>query len=253
MNILRNACTGLLFLAVLSSGCEQAAPRTEQQKKEKKQLEGSVKHHRSDGSLASEIQYKDKKKHGLAKAYYKNEKLKSEIMYAEDVQHGIAKMYYENGKLYRETSYKMGKKDGLQKVYRENGKLLAEIPYKQDQLGVGTVEYTPEGKPKKQLPKIKVEHIDQLLKNNHYIVRISLTEGYKNVDYYIGDLTEGKYKNADLMRMVPEGGIVELKYYLPPGTFLMESINVVAETKTQMRSPYLLQQKINIAAENKGF
>lgn len=253
MNIFRYTCTGLLLLLLLGSGCEQAASTGEKQKKEKKQLEGLVKHHRSDGSLASEIQYKNKKKNGLAKGYYKNGKLKSEIEYAEDVQHGIAKMYYQNGNIYRETPYDMGKKDGVQKVYRENGKLLAEIPYKQDQLGVGTVEYTPEGKPKKQLPEIKVVQIDQTLKSNQYIVRISLTEGYKNVDYYIGELTEGKYKNADLMRMVPEGGVVELKYHLPPGTFLMESVNVVAETTTQMRSPYLLQQKINIAAENKGF
>lgn len=250
---LRYTFTWLLLVLLLGSSCEQTASTTKNRKKEKKKLEGLVQHHRSDGSLASEIHYKDKKKHGLAKAFFKDGKLRSEIEYVAGELHGIAKMYYQDGTLYRETPYNMGLKEGVQKVYREKGKLLAEIPYKQDQLGVGTVEYTVEGKAKKQLPKIKVEQINQLLKSNEYIVRISLSEGYRNVDYYIGELTEGKYKNGDLMRMVPKKGILELKYSVPPGAFLMETINVVAETKTQMKSPYLLQQKINIAAENTGF
>lgn len=189
----------------------------------------------------------------MAKAYYPDGRLKSEIEYAENVQHGMAKMYYENGKLYRETPYKMGKKEGLRKVYRKNGKLLAEIPYMEDQLGVGTVEYTPEEKPKKLLPdiKIQVETIDQLSGENRYIVRISLTEGYKNVQYYLGELVEGKYKHKDLIPMESEGGVLEMKFEVPPGSRLIESFNIVAETKTQMQNPYLLQHRLQLAAENK--
>jgi hypothetical protein len=240
----------LLGLLLLFTGCEQAKKK---EVKEKKTLEGLVQHHRSDGSLASEVQYKSKKKHGLAKGYYKDGTLKSEIHYQEDIREGTAKVYYENGKLYRETPFEQDKKNGIQKVYRENGRLLAEIPYKMDFLGTRTVEYTPEGKPKKQLPEIQVEHINNLLKNNQYIVRISLSRGYKNVDYYIGELTEGKYKNNNLMRMVGTNGILELKYTLPAGAYMMETVHLVAETKTQMRNPYLLYKKINIAAENTGF
>lgn len=216
-------------------------------------MKGLVKHYRKDGNLASEITYKDKKKHGPAKGYYKDGKLKSELWYQENVLHGVAKMYYENGKLYRETPYTKGETDGIQKVYRENGILLSEIPYKMGQLGIGTLEYTPEGKQKKQLPKIKVEHINNLIKHNEYIVRVSLTEGYKNVTSYIGELAEGKYKHNRLMEMPAKKGIMELNYSLPPGTFIMEEIHIVAETKTQMRSPYLLEEKVHIAAENKGY
>lgn len=248
----RNICIIFSFAVLLglSTSCE---PPEKKKEKEKKTLEGLVQHRRSDGSLASEIQYENKKKNGLAKGYYKDGTLKSEIYYKEDIREGSAKLYYENGKLYRETPYVQDKKDGVQKVFREDGRLLAEIPYKTDFLGTGTIEYTPEGKPKKQLPEIQVEYINNILKNNQYMVRISLSRGYKNVDYYIGELTEGKYRNNMLMRMGDTNGILELKYTLPPGAYLMETVHVIAETKTQMRNPYLLYKKVNVAAENKGF
>lgn len=240
----------IFVLLLVFIGCEQAK---EKEEKEKKKLEGMVEHRRSDGSLASEVQYKDKKKDGLARGYYKNGTLKSEIQYKEDLKEGVARLYYENGKPYRETPYVQDKKDGIQKVYREDGRLLAEIPYKADFLGTGTIEYTPKGKPKKELPEIQVEYINNILKNNQYIVRISLSRGYKNVAYFIGELTEGKYKNNTLMRISDTKGVLELKYTLPPGAYLMETVHLVAETKTQMQSPYLLYKKINVAAENAGF
>ena len=241
---------GFLSLLWLSTGCKQAEKKEE---KEVQTLEGLVQHHRSDGSLASEVEYKNKKKHGLAKGFYRDGTLKSEIHYQEDVKEGIARLYYENGKVYRETLYVQDKKDGIQKIFREGGQLLAEIPYKEDFLGTGTIEYTADGKPKKQLPEIQVEYINNILKNKQYIVRISLSRGYKNVDYFIGELTEGKYKNNTLMRMVDTNGVLELKYTLPAGSYIMETVHVVAETKTQMKSPYLLYKKINVAAENAGF
>ena len=250
MPMYRCVILSLLGLLLVTAGCEQPKEKEEKQKRE---LEGMVQHRRSDGSLASEVQYKDKKKHGLARGYYKDGTLKSEIHYQEDIKEGVAKLYYKNGKPYRETTYVHDKKDGIQKVYREDGRLLAEIPYKADFLGTGTIVYTPEGKPKKQLPEIQVEYINNILKNNQYIVRISLSRGYKNVEYFIGELTEGKYKNNTLMRMVDKNGVLELKYTLPVGAYLMETVHLVAETKTQMQSPYLLYKKINVAAENTGF
>ena len=249
MKVYRFTLLSLLGLLLLLTGCEQ--PKKEEKKK--KVLEGLVQHHRSDGSLASEVHYKNKEKHGLAKGFYRDGTIKSEIHYQDDIRQGLAKLYYENGNLYRETNFVQDKKDGIQKIYREDGRLLAEIPYKEGQLGTGTIEYTPKGKPKKQLPEIQVETINNLLRNNQYIVRISLSLGYRNVDYYLGELTEGKFKNSKLVRMMDEQGVLEIKYTLPPGTYLMETLHLVAETKTQMRSPYLLYKKINIAAENTGF
>lgn len=251
------ACFKALSILVLALFCFCCS--TDNQKtsggsgKEKKKLEGLVQQFRKDGTLATEITYKDKKRNGLARAYYKNGKLKSEINYKDDLQHGLVKMYYENGKLFRETIYKEGKIDGIRKTYRENGKLLAEVPYLMDEPGIGTKEYTADGKLKKKLPEMKVEFIDNLIKNNEYIVRVSLTGPHRKVDFYTGELTNGKFKNNRLIYLASEGGVMEYKYKVPPGSFIMESLNIIAETQTAMGIPYLVQQKVNIAFENKGY
>ena len=244
----------LLCIFALSVGCEQAAKQPKEKKEKKvKKLEGLVQHYYKDGSLASEITYKDKKRHGYAKGYYPDGSLQGEFNYAEGELHGINKIYYQGAGVFRETPYTMGKMDGIQKQYRKNGSLLAEIPYKMDELGLGTKEYTPEGKVKKQLPSLKVEHIDEILKTGRYIVRISLSEKHKETTFYLGELTEGKYK-GEMLRFTPsKKGVLELIYPLPPGAFIMETVHVVAETKTKMDIPILLSTKVNIAIENKGY
>lgn len=241
----------LIMLVVLCLGCEQAGKRPKEKKVKK--LEGMVKHYYEDGSLASEITYKDKKRHGYAKGYYKGGALQGEFNYENGELHGINKIYHLNGRVYRESPYTNGKIDGIQKLYRKDGSLLAEVPYKEGELGVGTKEYTADGKLKKQLPELMVQHIDKLLKDDQYIVRITLTEKDKKARFYVGELTEGKYKGDKLRFMPAKDGVLELIYPLPPGAFVMETVHVVAETKTKMDTPYLLSTKINIAAENKGY
>lgn len=240
-----------LLLASLTVGCDQT-PKAPKEKKVKV-LEGFVQHRYKDGSLASEITYKDKKKHGYAKGYYPGGGLQGEFNYDHDVLHGITKIYYDKGGVHRENPYNQGQLDGIQKIYRKNGSLLAEIPYKMGELGIGSKEYTAEGKPKKKLPQLKVEHIDQILQKNTYIVRVSLTEKDRGAKFYLGELTEGKYK-GDKLRFTPsKDGVMELIYPLPPGAFYMESVQVTAETKTVMGTPILLTTKINIGIENKGY
>ncbi len=242
----------LLLLLVLCWACDQPA----KQPKEKKiiKLEGLVQHRYDDGSVASEINYKDKKRHGYAKGYFRNGKLQGEFNYEEGVLHGITKMYYENGNLFRETPYTHGKIDGIQKLYRQSGELLAEVPYKNGELGLGTIEYTKEGKPKKQLPELKIEQIDKLLKNDQYIIRLSLTKKNNKARFYFGELLEGKYKGGDKLSWIPtRNGVTELVYTLSPGAFMMETIQIVAETETSMRTPILLTKKVNVAIENKGY
>jgi hypothetical protein len=231
--------------------CEQA-PKAPKEKKIVK-AEGLVQHRRSDGSLASEITYKDKKRNGYAKGYYEDGSLQGEFNYENDLLHGVAKIYYQNGPVYQETPHTHGKKDGIQKIYRKNGSLLAEVPYKLDELAIGTVEYTEAGKPKKQLPTLEVQQIDKLLQSNQYIVRVSLSEKNKKAMFYMGALTDGKYKNNKLVLVPAPEGVLELKYTIPPGAFMMETIHIVVETQTKMKTPYLLQTKVNIAAENKGY
>ncbi|MBW3544167.1 MAG: hypothetical protein KY428_00985 [Bacteroidetes bacterium] len=163
-------------------------------------------------------------------------------------------MYYENGNLFREIPYTHGKIDGIQKNYRQSGELLAEIPYKMGELGLGTVEYTKEGKPKKQLPELQIQQIDRLLKDNQYTLRISLSKKNPKAKFYFGELAEGKYMGSEKLFWIPtRNGVTELNYTVPPGGFMMETIQIVAETETSMKTPYLLTKKVNVAIENKGY
>lgn len=243
-----------LLLSSLLLACEQKpkAPK-ESKQKQVKVLEGFVQHHYKDGSIASEINYKDKKKHGYARGYYSNGSLQGEFNYEEDLLHGIVKIYYDQGGVHKETPYTRGQIDGIQKIYRKNGSLLAEVPYKMGELGIGSKEYTPEGKLKKKLPELKVEHIDNILKKNMYVVRVSLNENSKKAKFYLGELDGGRYK-GDKLRFTPsKNGVTELIYPLAPGAFYMETVQLTAETVTQMGTPYLLTTKINVAIENKGY
>ncbi|WP_225000244.1 toxin-antitoxin system YwqK family antitoxin [Cesiribacter sp. SM1] len=250
----RLSLLSLMLLLVLCWGCDQPAKKQATKEKKVKKLEGLVQHYYDDGSLASEINYKDKKRHGYAKGYFKNGSVQGEFNYEEGELHGITKMYYENGNIFRETPYTHGKKDGVEKLYRQSGQLLAEVPYKNDELGLGTIEYTKEGKPKKQLPQLKVEQIDKLLKNNQYIIRISLSERNGKTRFYFGELQDGKYKGGGGLNWIPDkNGVAELVYNMPPGTFMMETIQIVAETETKMKTPYLISTKVNVAIENKGY
>nr|WKN40206.1 hypothetical protein K4G66_16050 [Tunicatimonas sp. TK19036] len=245
-----------LISLVLLIGCDISVndPATGSGSKSSSKKEGVVRKKRSDGTLATEITYQNQKKNGLAKYYYKNGKLRSEVMFKDDVKHGEAKLYYENEELYQVTNYVEGKKDGIQRKYRDDGRLMAEVPYQMDWAGMGLVEYTLKGKPKKQYPKLEVKTTDRTLKDNQYIIRASFSEPLKDVMYYVGDLSPKGFLHDELTRIAPKpGGYLEITYFVPPGTFLMEKLNIIAVGSTILKNPYVAQKSINIAVENKGF
>ena len=214
---------------------------------------GVVQKKRKNGTLASEITYRNEQKNGLAKYYYKDGKLRSEVLFKDDKKHGEAKLYYENGQVYQVTNYVAGKKDGIQKQYRDDGRLMAEVPFRMDWTGLGLVEYTLREKRKKRYPTLVVETIDRTVRDNQYIVRASLSEPMRDVTYYVGDLTSDGFLNDQMVRMASKKEHLEIKYPVPPGTFLMEKLNIVAVGHTVLKNPYVLQKSVNIAVENKGF
>lgn len=215
---------------------------------------GVVQQKRKDGTLATEITYQNQKRNGLAKYYYQSGKLRSEVMFKDDVKHGEAKLYYENGQLYQATNYVDGKKDGIQRKYRDDGRLMAEVPYQMDWPGLGLVEYTLKEKPKKQYPRLEVKTIDRTLKKNKYVVQASFSEPMTDIMYYIGDLSSDGFIRPQLTRIAPKsGGRLEISYFVPPGAFLMEKLNIIAVGNTRLKNPYVAQKAINIAVENKGY
>ena len=247
------ACSLLLLLAIVS--CEAPVSTSSEEPAPASSLaEGVVQKKRKNGTLAAEITYRNEQKNGLAKYYNKDESLRSEVMFKDDQKHGLAKLYYENGQLFQETNYVKGKKDGVQKKYRDDGRLMAEVPYRMDWSGLALVEYTLDEKPKKKYPKLVVKTMDRTLKDSRYTITASFSQPLRNVMYYVGDLSADGFLHEGLTRIAPKvNGELEINYHVPPGTFLMEKLNIIAVGTTVLKNPYVAQQSVNIAVENKGF
>jgi len=211
-----------------------------------------MKFYRKSGQLLSEINYKNGKRSGLAKDYYKNGKLHHEMYYEENLQHGEAKTFYESGSIHSITPFFKGKIHGIEKKYRENGKLMSEMPYYMGLPAIGLKEYTSDGKLKKQYPEFKIELEDKILLENAAIVKAYFTEP-GHAEYYKGKLKEDKYLTDDNFKVSGKNGVLELKYSLPPGTFVMEELYITGVRKTHLGNYLVKHQKYNLALENKGY
>ncbi|MBL6449889.1 toxin-antitoxin system YwqK family antitoxin [Fulvivirga sp. 29W222] len=238
----------ILLLSVVA--CDQAEKGGGKGKRKK---DGLVKQYRSDGSLKTEITFKNGKKNGSAKSYYKNGKLRQQISYVNNVKHGEATTYYENGKPYQITLYENGKIHGIRKKYRMDGRVSAEVPYNKGVACKGLKEYLLNGDIKKKYPKIVIREIDNLLKSNEFILRISISDNSKKATYYIGDLDSNGCISDDAMKVMPQRpGVLDLKYNVGPGMFMMEKLNIIAVVETKLGNPYVLERKHNLAIENRG-
>ncbi|MGB3183119.1 MAG: hypothetical protein WBB45_17130 [Cyclobacteriaceae bacterium] len=206
---------------------------------------------RSDGTMKSKIRYKGRIKDGPAEDYYENGKLRTSIEYKDGLRHGEAKLYHKNGKLYRMTEYKDDMKNGLVTIYRKDGNVKATIPYKNDEPGIGTQEYYVSGNPKTEYPELKINKINRLKSEGRYMVEVELSEKDRNAVFYSGKLTDGKYINNNLVMLeTPEKEVGLLDIYLPPGTMVNETINIIAVAETSMGNPYIVQKEVNINISN---
>ncbi|ELR71011.1 24-amino acid repeat protein [Fulvivirga imtechensis AK7] len=242
----------ILFVvfAIFLGGCD-SLDRTSGKKSGKK--EGVVKQYYPDGSLKNEITFADGKKNGVAKNYYKNGRLRQQVSYLNNVKHGDVITYYESGSKYQVTPYVNGEIHGLRKKFRVDGRLLAEVPYVNNEACRGLKEYLTDGELKTRYPTIVVEEIDNLLRSNEFTLRISVSDNSKKVVYYIGELDEQGCISADAMRLEPQRpGVLDIKYHLGPGMFIMEELNIIAVVQTRLGNPYITEKKYNLAIENRG-
>lgn len=93
-----------------------------------------------DGTLKSEIDYKDGTrtatskgvKNGIERIYYNNGQLAYEVHNIDNKRDGVLKWYEREGPLIKETHYKMGKMHGTDKIYFDNGKLQFSVNFVDD-------------------------------------------------------------------------------------------------------------------------
>lgn len=245
---------GLLFFSISACTINLGEKADSKSTKERRLQNGIVKTNYPNGSLHVEISYTDGRKNGKAKEYYKGGKLYMEIDYTNDIKHGWAYRYWQNGKLYQETPYDSGLIHGTQKKYREDGKLAAEIPFYKDNQCIGIKEYFLDGTLKGDYPKIIINPIDNLWRDSEYILRLSMSDKSRAVEYYVGLLSDNKYigENCEKVFSRDKNGIAEVKFSLLPREFLMKEINIIAKVKTLQGNYFITQRKHNLAIENKN-
>jgi len=214
--------------------------------------QGESKEYRKDGTLENLITYENNRKHGPAKSYYPDGKtVKTEMNYIKGYKQGETRWYFQDGNIYRITPYLSGKINGTRKVYYENGKLQAEISYLDSQPGTGLKEYNPNGSPKEHRSKIVFSEQDRVSLDNTFKLSLSLSDKYRNVEFYKGTLTDGIYWNEQLAPIATENGIGVMDFHVSKGSFKMETINIVARIKTKLNNYHIIQREYHLALENK--
>lgn len=242
-----------IILAVANACVFDTTKKEEDSGSKKSKKEGVAVSKYPNGKIRSEITMKNGKKNGRATDYYESGVKHLEIDYVNNIKHGWARRYYENGKLYQETPYDSGEMHGIQKKYRENGKLSAEIPYRHNLPCMGLKEYVLDGSPKTNYPTIVVTPVDNLWRDGEYILKLSLSDKSRAVEFFEGDLDEGGCLgfNAVPVGKTDPTGVAIISYRLPPGGFVMETINIIAKVQTLQGNYYITQRKYNLAIENK--
>ena len=212
---------------------------------------GLYKMYTPDGYLEKVYTYVEGKREGPAVTYYNNGQVRTKLNFKDNKLNGTVTMYYKTGELYRVTQYVNGEIQGIRKTYYKNGNIMSEVPYKNDFPGLGTTEYSKEGKPENDMPHIEVIPINRLAMENTYILRISLSRKEPSTTYYIGDLDDGKYIHKGLWPHKPAGNYYDYKVQVHKGGFMMESMTISATYMTHHNSWAVVSRKYNLAIDNK--
>ncbi len=236
----------VIFL-VLFSYCA----KEQKNEQPKGKLQGLHKYYFPDGKLYLEINYKDSVPHGTTKRYFKSGQLLEQSEYRNGIQHGITKTYYEDGKLSSETPYDSGRVNGVKKKYRKDGSLAYEAPYYFDKPCTGLKEYFLSGKKVDNYPEIVIKPQNDLMTSGSYTLLISLSDKSKSVQFFEGALEDGKYIPNGGIAIATSNGVAKLYYFLPPGGFKMQKINIIAKTKTDLGNYYIATKSYNLAIENR--
>lgn len=181
-------------------------------------------------------------KHGIQKRYYRSGSLYSEIPYKNGKRVGTAYTYYlaaEGVKpvVWKEQNYTNNVLNGICKRYHENGTLQAEYEYKNGNPGTGLKEFSQSGKPINQPTLI----VSANRTASGYYISARLSNDLKNVDYFIGNLIEGKYLPNGLKGLQVKNGLGEIMLDSSE-----KSVTITAVFATRYRNKCLLSKTIKL-------
>jgi antitoxin component YwqK of YwqJK toxin-antitoxin module len=211
---------------------------------------GITKNYDERGRLASTAELADDKYEGWMINYNpKNNKVTAKALYKNDQQNGPATLYYSDGQLYREMTYVDGRVDSIVKTYWPGDKLQAEVYFEMGQPAVGLKEFDKNGTPVKQ-PAIMVKEVDLLSLFNKIELKIFLSDNTKEVEFYKGELKEGKYLYAKTPVIYSRDGIATLYYTVPKGRAIRDKISIISRSRTENGNTLVLQRVYNLSVSN---
>jgi antitoxin component YwqK of YwqJK toxin-antitoxin module len=211
---------------------------------------GLTKNYDDRGRLVSTAELKDDVYNGWMTNYNpNNNKVTAKAMFVNDKQNGPVTLYYTSGQLYRESFYKNGLVDSLVKTYWPSGKLKAELYFKMGNPAIGLKEYDKQGNLIKE-PSIVILEDNQLDLRDIINLKIYLSDRNKEVDFYEGELVDGKYFNPEYGRLAATDGVVIQQYYVKRRSTLNEKINIMAKCKTELGNTLVLFKTYYLKATN---
>lgn len=259
---MKNISYLLLFLLAFTA-CDFSSQKSEKTKlvsSEKKTVtskpklkNGVKKFYFNTGELKSIVNFKNNLKFGVSETFYKSGEKQYDIPYVKGMKHGIVKWYYKDGKVYRETAYEMGKKSGYQRKYWENGNLKSEAFYKANLASIGLKEISKTNK-EKATPTIKVQKINLLEKRGEYVLKFTLSNKRKKVQFYQGKLLDGKFFPENGGRGIKEiktiAGVGELRIPVRKGFTIDKNLTIVAVESTAYQNKRIISKEVNVGVRN---
>ncbi len=181
-------------------------------------------------------------KHGVQKRFYRNGSLYSSIPYEKGKRQGTAYTYYQSAegfepKVWKEQLYEDNMLNGICKRYHDDGTLQAEYEYKNGNPALGLKEYSKNGKEITQPTLI----LTATRAATGYYVTAQLSKKMSNTDYFIGNLTEGKYMPRGLKGLQIKNGV---------GQIIVDAskkkVTITAVYTTRYRNKCLISKTINL-------
>lgn len=179
---------------------------------------------------------------GIQKRYYLHGSLYSTIPYIAGKKQGVAYTYYPSSldsqpQVWKEQAYEDDQLHGICKRYHRDGTLQAEYEYKNGLRAVGLKEYSESGKeidnPKLLLTKHRVA--------TGYLIEARLSDKYANVNYFIGELEEGRYLPKKMKVLQTRNDVGEIVVSQTSGT-----VTITAEYSTRYRNRGVVSARIQL-------
>jgi antitoxin component YwqK of YwqJK toxin-antitoxin module len=179
-------------------------------------------------------------RHGVQKRYYQHGSLYSRIPYINGKREGIAYTYYPALKgtepeVWKEQPYINDTLNGMCRRYFKDGTLQAEYEYKCGLPAIDLKEFNEYGKPAK-LPELV---LSKNKAGKDFLISVRLSNNSKNVNYFIGNLIDGKYLPEGLKGLQVRDGVGEI--LVPAGT---KSITITAVYLTSYQNRYIVSKTI---------